>query len=110
MHSHRDTRLTRLLPVGPFLYFADFGLLADFKLLADLRTGFETGSRSPTWVTYSPVTSEPRTTPESVCSPALDPSFHVSAALPRASVTARLGVTVPDFTAKFILASGTGFP
>src|SRR5690349_9833236 len=70
-----------------------------------------TGSRGgPTWTRYSPVTSVPCTIPLRVCSPLFDPSFQVNAALPFTSLTARLGVTTPDFTEKFTRASGTGFP
>src|SRR6266550_9291938 len=79
--------------------------------LACLReAAFAAGSRPPTWVTYSPVTSVPRTMPVSTCSPGFEPSFQVRAALPFASLTARAGLTVPDFTEKFTRASGTGFP
>ena len=103
--------LAGLRPPVDLMLIAGFRLLVGFGLLAGLTTAvLATGSRPPTWVTYSPVTSDPRTTPESFCSPGLDPSFQVSAALPFASLTARLGVTVPDFTEKFTLASGTGFP
>src|ERR1700730_8160918 len=64
----------------------------------------------PTWVTYSPVTSVPRTAPVRGCSPGVEPSFQVSPALPLLSLTTRAGVTVPDFTLKLTRASGTGLP
>ncbi len=90
-------------------------------LLADLREAafangtfgdgaFANGSRGPTWVTYSPATSLPLTTPLSVCSPAFEPSFQVKAALPFGSLTARVGVTVPDLTEKLTFASGSPRP
>src|SRR6266850_4934122 len=98
-----------------------YGLASTNYLLADLREAafangtfvdgtFANGSRGPTWVTYAPTTSLPLTTPLSVCSPAFEPSFQVRAALPLASLTARVGVTVPDFTEKLTFASGTGLP
>src|SRR6476661_2537266 len=83
----------------------------DLAIEADLAAdAFAVGSRPPTWVTYSPFTSEPFTTPVRVCSPTFEPSFQVTAALPFASLTARVGVTVPDLTEKLTFASGTGFP
>ena len=83
----------------------------DLAREADLaEIAFAGSSRLPTWVTYSPLTSEPRTNPVSVCSPTFEPSFQVNAALPLASLTARVGLTVPDFTENVTLASGTGFP
>ena len=88
-----------------------FGGDPDLANVADLtEVAFVVGSRPPTCVTYSPLTSDPRTVPVSVCSPTFDPSFQVRAALPLASLTARVGVTVPDFTEKVTFASGTGFP
>ena len=48
--------------------------------------------------------------PVTVCSPSFPPGAHVNAARPRVSLTARAGVTVPDFVVNIILASGTGLP
>src|SRR5206468_11198523 len=124
--THSLSSVRRTIPIGllsPFarLYRANFYRIntciqaawsaGRIYLVADLRAvGFGSGSRGPTWVTYSPVTSVPLTTPRSVCSPALEPSFHVNAARPRLSLTARPGVTTPAFAEKLTLASGTGFP
>src|SRR5207237_7192169 len=84
---------------------------APIYLLAERSAdGFATGSRGPTWVTYSPVTSVPFTTPFSVCSPGFDPSFQVRAARPRPSLTALGGVTTPPLDEQYTHDSGTVLP
>ena len=63
-----------------------------------------------TCAAYAPRTLVDRTSPVSVCSPGFAPTLQVSAARPRASLTARAGDTTPDVVAKWSGAFGTGFP